>query len=106
MGQDRNEPHAKVPGKAGGLATKAKAKAGEKGLSGKQVANVKDDVRAKGEKAVARGEKAVASSVGGARLVMALALRNKVRVAITTAMAAVMAAVLAGGRMVRRRKSS
>ncbi|HZB32711.1 MAG TPA: hypothetical protein VE465_21315 [Streptosporangiaceae bacterium] len=98
MGQDRNDLREKVSGKAGGLATKATAKAGEKGLSRERVANVKDDVRATGGKAVAR-------SVGGARLVMALALRNKVRMAIASAATAVVAAV-AGRRIARRRKSS
>jgi hypothetical protein len=89
MGQDRNDLREKVTGKAGELAEKAEAKAGV----------VKDEVRAK-------GEKAVTSSVDGARQVAAGARRNKAQVAIATAATAVMAALLAGWRIVRRRKSS
>lgn len=98
MGQDRNDLREKVTGKAGGLAAKAEAKAGEMGLSRQNVAAVKDEARAK-------GEKAVESSVEGARQVAAGVLRNKVRVVIATVAAAVMAA-LAGRRIVRRRNNS
>ena len=89
MGQDRNDLREKVTGKTGELAAKAEAKAGE----------VKDEV-------LAKGEKAVESSVDGARQVVAGARRNKAQVAIATAATAVLAAVLAGWRIVRRRKSS
>jgi hypothetical protein len=99
MGQDRNDLREKVTGKAGALAAKAEEKAGGMGLSRKQVAEVKDEVRAK-------GGKAVASSVDGARHVVAGARRNKARVAIATVATAVMAAVMAVRRLVRRRKSS
>jgi hypothetical protein len=99
MGQDRNDLREKVTGKAGELAAKAEAKAGEMGLSRQHVAEVKDEVKAK-------GEKAVESSVDGARQVMAGARRNKARVAIAAAATAVMAAVMAGWRIVRRRKNS
>jgi uncharacterized protein YycO len=98
MGQDRNELREKVTGKAGELAAKAEAKAGEMGLSRQHVAEVKDEVRAK-------GEKAVESSVEGARQVAAEARRNKAQVAIAAVATAVMAAALAGWRIVRRRKS-
>jgi hypothetical protein len=98
MGQDRNDLREKVTGKAGELAAKAEAKAGEMGLSRQHVAAVKDEVRAK-------GEKAVGSSVEGARQVAAGARRNKARVAIAAVAAAFMAVVLAGRRIVRRRKS-
>lgn len=99
MGQDRNDLREKVTGKAGELAAKAEAKAGDLGLSRKQVAEVKDEVRAK-------GEKAVETSVDGARQVVAGARRNKAQVALAAAVTAVMAVVLAGWRVVRRRKSS
>jgi hypothetical protein len=116
MGQDRNEVREKVTGKAGGLAAKAEAKAGGMGLSRKQVAEVKDEVRAKGGKAVessvegarqvaATGGKVVEGTVAGAGRVVTVALRNKVR-AVATAAAAGIAAVWAGRRIVRRRKSS
>jgi hypothetical protein len=99
MGQDRNDLREKVTGKAGELAAKAEAKAGEMGLSRKHVAEVKDEVRTK-------GEKAVESSVEGARQVVAGARRNKAQVAIAAVATAVLAAVLAGWRIVRRRQSS
>jgi uncharacterized protein YycO len=99
MGQDRNDLREKVTGKAGELAAKAEAKAGEMGLSRKHVAEVKDEV-------LTKGEKAVESSVDGARQVVAGARRNKAQVAIAAVATAVMAAVLAGWRIVRRRHSS
>jgi hypothetical protein len=99
MGQDRNDLREKVTGKAGELAAKAEAKAGELGLSREHVAEVKDEVRAK-------GEKAVESSVEGARQVVAGARRNKVQVAVAAAATAVVAAVVAAWRVVRRRKNS
>jgi hypothetical protein len=99
MGQDRNELREKVTGKAGELAAKAEAKAGELGLSRGHVAEIKDEVRAK-------GEKAVESSVDGARQVVAGARRNKAQVAVAAAATVVMAAILAAWRVVRRRKKS
>jgi hypothetical protein len=99
MGQDRNDLRQKVTDKAGELAAKAEAKAGDMGLSRKHAAEVTDEVRAK-------GAKAVESSVEGARQLAAGARRNKVRVAVATAATTIVAAVLAGWRIVRRRKST
>jgi hypothetical protein len=78
MGQDRNDLREKVTGKAG---------------------EIKDELRA-------GGEKAVESSVQGARQVADGARRNKAQVAVATAATAVLTVVLAGWRIVRRRKST
>ncbi len=98
MGQDRKDLREKVTEKAGELAAKAEAKADDLGLSKKHAAELKDEVRAK-------GEKAVESSVDGVRQVADGARRNKAQMAVATAATAVMAAVLAGWRIVRRRKN-
>lgn len=99
MGQDRNDLQGKVTGKAGELAAKAEAKAGDMGLTRQRAAEVRDE-------ALAKGQQAMASSVDGARQVAAGARRNKPQVAIGAAIAAVIAAVLAGWRIVSRRKST
>lgn len=66
--------------------------------AGDRAAEVRNEVRAK-------GEQALESSAKGAREVAAGAKRNKATVAATSAAAAVVAAVLAGWRIIRRRKS-
>jgi hypothetical protein len=99
MGQERKDLREKVADKAGELAAKAESKAGDVGLSREHAAEVRDQVKAK-------GEKALESSVDGARHIAAGARRNKARVAIATAATAAMAAVLAGWRVVSRRRKS
>jgi hypothetical protein len=95
---DQKDLREKVTDKAGELAAKAESKAGDIGLTRERAAEVRDEVRAK-------GEKALESTVESARQVAGGARRNKARVAIATAVTAVMAAILTGWRVVRRRKS-
>jgi hypothetical protein len=75
-------------------AGKAAAKAEEKGLSKERAAEVGTELRAK-------GGKALESSVESARHATAGARRNKAKLA--SAAAAVVAVMLAGWRIVRRR---
>jgi hypothetical protein len=67
-----------------------------------KAAEIASDVR---DEVKAKGEQALDSSAKGAREVAAGAKRNKAQVAVTGAVAAVVAAVLAGWRIIRRRKS-
>jgi type IV secretory pathway TrbL component len=67
-----------------------------------KAAEIASDV---GGEVKAKGEQALDSSAKGAREVAAGAKRNKAQVAVTGAVAAVVAAVLAGWRIIRRRKS-
>jgi urease accessory protein UreF len=93
MPQNRRSVQEKVVGKAGELAAKAEAR----GLSTKHAAEVRDEMRA-------RGEKVLGSSVESTRHAVAGARRNKVRMAVTGAAAAVVAVLLAGWGIVRRRR--
>jgi hypothetical protein len=73
--------------------------AGIAGRAGDRAAGIRDEVRAK-------GEQAMATSAKGARGVVGEARRNKVTVAVTSVAAAVIAAVLAGRRIIARRRAS
>jgi hypothetical protein len=99
MGQGRKDLREKVTDKAGELAAKAEAKAGDMGLSRKNAADLKDDVRAKGEQALESSVEGVRQAADGAR-------RNKAQVAVAAAATAILAAVLAGRRFVARRRKS
>ncbi|HEY7487462.1 MAG TPA: hypothetical protein VH912_23605 [Streptosporangiaceae bacterium] len=88
MSKNSKDLREKVAGKAEDLVAKAEAK----GLSRERAAEVRDEVRAK-------GEQAFETSVEGARQVAEEARRNKAAVIIVGVVAAVVAVLLAGWRI-------
>ena len=99
MGLGRKDLREKVTDKAGGIAAQAQSKAGDMGLSKERAAEVRDEMRARGGKVLETTASGARQAVAGARH---HAGGNKGRVAMAVALAAVMAVLLAGWRLVRR----
>jgi hypothetical protein len=99
MDVGRKDLKSKVTDKAGGIAAQAQSKAGDLGLTRERAAEVAADVR---DEVRVKGGKALDTTASGARQVVAGARRNKAQVGIATAVTAVIAALLAGWRIVRR----